>query len=147
MARVGETDDCDKLENYWFVTKVERGKKWFLQPCPNYRDDECRIYDYTSKPFICSDFKCILLKNCREDEMDWDDARKIILKTKEMIRIVKSGLGSSGRDDAPPSLNERLKTLEMMAESEDFRRSNTELLLKARELALFFEHHFKGEKE
>ena len=145
MARVGMNDDRDALEKNWFVTMEEKGKQWFLQPCPNYRDEECRIYDCTAKPFICNHFKCVLLAACRNGEMAWGEAKAIIKNTKEMIRSVKSGLGPSGREDAPPSFNERLKKLEVMALLEEFSQENSALLSRSKELTKFLERYFRSE--
>ena len=146
LARIGKAEEVESLEGKWFVIRREDGKNWFLQPCPHYRNEKCRIYDDNSKPLICSDYKCILLKKCLNGDMSWLTAGKIIHNTKKVMADVKSSLRSSGRDDAPPSLNERLAKLGIMAESEEFRQNNGDLLLKVNELTSLLECYFKGKK-
>lgn len=72
-----------------FYTK--NGKLSFKQPCPAF-NGICSVYP--NHPTSCKEYQCKLVKMLRQNEIDFDKAKRIIKNLKKEVEIIDSDLES-----------------------------------------------------
>ena len=64
----------------------KNGKEFFSLPCPYFRS-KCSIY-YKKKPYVCSAYRCKLLKEVADNKISYYDAINIVKNAKEMRNAI-----------------------------------------------------------
>ncbi len=90
------------------VSVQKRGKSWrLLQPCAALNGCHCRIY--AERPTRCRQFRCRLLDQLRDGEVDLDPALRVVRRARRLADQVLKRLESLGETDTRAPLKLRAK--------------------------------------
>ena len=73
------------------VLETDPEKPVFRLPCPLW-DGKCTIYTHPYKPSICSAFKCKLLKEIEEEQVQLNEALTFVQAAKQLIQNLEEKL-------------------------------------------------------
>ncbi len=131
------------LRNGMTLTVLDDGSPGFDQPCPCHQSGACSIYGST-RPRVCSDYKCRLLKQYLRGEITLVMGLEIVARTKRLIEAVRAGL--EGFMEPPTrSLNNRMISFLKSrgpASSHETRSDLPGRLLSICSLQVLFKKHF-----
>mgnify|MGYP005644641471 CR=1 FL=1 len=102
---------------------------WFKLPC-SYFDKCCTVYDQT-RPAICGDFKCRLLKRFIKGKLEFDELEKLIQQIKEQkARLYKLIPNANITESIKNAYASFLDSNKDILESKNFRVKHSHLLLE-----------------
>lgn len=93
-VRLQPDDSPDRLASLGLKLKRKAGHRCFLQPCPAWRQEGCRIYE--ERPARCRDFECRQILKLRAGEAEESEIRKKIETTKQMVASLQQLLLECG---------------------------------------------------
>src|SRR5215207_1416882 len=123
------------------VFKSDPRQRGFSQPCPLWQG-QCTIYTSPHYPRFCRTYKCKLLKEVLDENMELPNALSVIQKAKEMIQELEMLLPVSAIINFRERLVAHMEYQESLQASAERGSVDQEFLLKARSLLALYENQF-----
>ncbi|HXD11820.1 MAG TPA: YkgJ family cysteine cluster protein [Anaerolineales bacterium] len=116
----------------------EPRQRGFNQPCPLW-DGQCTVYTSPQYPHFCRTYKCKLLKRVLDETTALTEALPVIEQAKDLIHELEMLLPASTN----PNFRERLVAeIEHLEKSEAHTNAESEFLVKAQALLIYYEEYF-----
>jgi hypothetical protein len=123
------------------VFKSDPRQRGFSQPCPLWQG-QCTIYTSPHYPRFCRTYKCKLLKEVLDENMDLPNALSVIQKVKKMIQELEALLPVSAIINFRERLVAHMEYQERFQASAERGSVDQEFLRKARSLLALYENQF-----
>jgi Fe-S-cluster containining protein len=148
MYRTVEVDGADHLETLetsGLLLSTRDDVTAFRQPCTVFCAGRCNIY--ASRPAVCRDYRCLLLRRYESGEVGYEDAKALIAKTTALRDRVRPGLVELLAPESPQALEGlyRLATIKFDAYENPAaaRAEHGELLLDVAALRVILAREFE----
>jgi len=128
-VRLQAGDSPDLLTSLGLKLKRKAGHRCFLQPCPAWEPEGCRIYE--DRPARCRAFECRQIAKFRAGEIDEADVRRKIEETKLLVDSLRQLLRECGSRNEHRSL---IKRCQMVLSDEPTEQTAPKLLQLREEL-------------
>jgi Fe-S-cluster containining protein len=117
----------------------------FVLPCPAFKGGCCSIYQ--TRPSICSEYRCFLLRRYEAGEISFEEAQALIRKTmaqRDRVRPALTAIAEPKSSEALSGLYRLLfAKLDAMPDPAQARRDNAELLLDIAALRVLLSREFE----
>ena len=117
----------------------------FLLPCPAFRGGCCSIYE--TRPSICSEYRCFLLRRYEAGEVSFEEARATITKTMALRDRVRPALTAFAEPQATQALSGLYRLMmakfDAMPDPAASRRDMADLLLDIAALRVVLAREFE----
>ena len=144
-VEVGGDDRLELLETAGLVLSTRDDRTAFRQPCGAF--DGCGCSVYASRPAVCREYRCLLLRRFEAGEVSDGDARSLISRTIALRDRVRPALTALVAPEAlePLSGLYRLMTAKLDAAPEPAtaRREHADLLLDVAALRVLLSREFE----
>jgi uncharacterized protein len=135
-------NELDKVENLGLrVIRNDPRQRGFLQPCPVWRNGVCSVYESPDYPSSCRKYKCKVLKQLLDEDINLDEGLGQIEETLRLIREVESLLPVSFAISFRERIIEHKENLEKI-KKKNFSDSEKVFLQKAGMLLEIYENRF-----
>ena len=84
-APVGEDEECSLAAHGLDLFELN-GERQFRQPCPMLKEGHCSIYE--SRPKVCRDYRCKMLKRHEHGELEPGEGRRRVAEAKALRSAV-----------------------------------------------------------
>jgi len=144
-VEVGGDDRIEILERAGLVFSTREDVTSFRQPCSAFGAGCCSVYP--SRPSVCRDYRCLLLRRHEAGEVSDGEARAIVARTTALRDRVRPGLRALVGSDGPESLASlyrlTLAQFEALPDPAGARREHGELLLDVAALRVLLAREFE----
>ncbi|MBC7878840.1 MAG: hypothetical protein H7Y59_16840 [Anaerolineales bacterium] len=135
-------NELDKSEALGLnVIRNDPRQRGFTQPCPVWQGGICTVYTSPDYPRSCRKYKCQVLREMEDDNIQLSEALNVIQNTFEMIREIEPLLPVS----SAISFREKLITYKEILEQEkgkEYTVAEQEFLRRAEELLNVYDDRF-----
>ena len=142
---VREGDQLEPLKAAGAVFATMNDTPSFLLPCPAFRDGCCSIYE--SRPAICREYRCSLLRRYEAGEVSLEEARALIIRTMALRDRVRPALTACAKPETSEALSGlyrlMLAKFEAMPDPAASRREKADLLLDIAGLRVILAREFE----
>jgi len=144
-VEVGGDDRLGFLETAGLVLSTRGERTAFRQPCGVFDGRACTVY--ASRPAVCRDYRCLLLRRFEAGEVSHDEAQALIARTLALRDRVRPALTALVAPEAPEALSGlyRLMTAKFDAAPDPAaaRREHAALLLDVAALRVLLSREFE----
>jgi len=138
-------DQLPLLEAEGIALYTEEKFTFFRQPCTAFDTDRCKIYE--SRPTVCREYRCLLLRRLDAGEANPADAVALVARTTALRDRVRSGLMAFLETAERVPLGElyrrMLSKLDAASDPEAARREASELLFDVVALRVILAREFE----
>jgi len=141
-----QADEVDLYYELGFLPfMTTRGKEGFRLPCIFYIDNKCSIYSIR-RPKICASYKCKLLRNLMDREIDSKEREQIVTETKRLIESIQDRLTTK---NASMNFQQKIETSLNLSQIELLSADNSTkaILMDLATLEILLKKHFFLEAE
>jgi len=144
-VEVGGDDRLEVLETAGLLLSTRDELTAFRQPCGVFNGCECSIY--ASRPAVCREYRCLLLRRFESGEVSREEARALIARTIELRDRVRPALTALVSPETPESLSSLYRLtgakLEAAPDPAAARREHAALLLDVAALRVLLSREFE----
>lgn len=135
-------NELDKTEALGLkVIRNDPRQRGFLQPCPVWRGGVCTVYTSPDYPSSCRKYKCKVLKQLLNEEINLTKGINQIEETLSLIREVENLLPVSSAISFRERIIEYKENLEKL-DSQSYSSNDKKFLQKVKELLDLYENRF-----
>ena len=140
-----EGDQLEPLSSAGAVFVARDAETLFQLPCPAFRGGCCSIYE--SRPKICRDYRCFLLRRYEAGDVSFEEARARITRTMALRDRVRSAMAAFVEPPASEALSGLYRLMavkfDAMPDPVASRRERAEMLLDIAALRVVLAREFE----
>jgi len=144
-VEVGGDDRIEILETAGLLFSTRNDVARFRQPCGVF--DGCKCTVYSSRPAVCRDYRCLLLRRFEAGEISHEDARALIDRTLALRDRVRPALTALIAPEKPEALSTLYRLTAAKHDSAPdpaaARREHADLLLDVAALRVLLSREFE----
>jgi len=145
FAAIKDGDVLGPLKAAGAVFVTNEAETSFLLPCPAFRGGCCSIYE--TRPTICSEYRCFLLRRYEAGEVSFEEAQALIIRTMALRDRVRPALTAFAEPQTSHALSGlyrlMLAKFEAMPDPAASRREKADLLLDIAGLRVVLAREFE----
>ena len=135
-------NELDKSEALGLkVIRNDPRQRGFTQPCPCWQGGICTVYTSPDYPRSCGKYKCQVLRELEDENIELPNALNVVQETLRMIREIESLIPASSAISFRERLITYKETLEQV-KGKEYNLAEQEFLRRAEELLNVYENRF-----
>jgi len=144
-VEVGGDDRLELLESAGLMLSTRDEVTAFRQPCGVFDGRSCSVY--LSRPTVCREYRCLLLRRFEAGEISYEEARALIARTialRDRVRPALAALVAPEAEEALSGLYRRMTArFEAAPDPAAARREHAALLLDVAALRVLLSREFE----